>query len=146
MARGRLVVAVYYFQHIVYAIWPGLHTASQATQSSEGHILACILFTPRHLDLLLIKNDKPPNGCLPFPRSTNRHTRTVVYTQRDDAPSQQPPFNAHVASFLSRLKWGAVGTGFRSLYRRRASLGMPSKRVARFGGAYGALRTSRDGA
>ena len=99
MARGRLVVAVLLPTHSICNMARPTHTASQATQSSEGHILACILFTPRHLDLLLIKNDKPPNGCLPFPRSTGRHTRTVVYTQRDDAPSQQPPFNAHVASY-----------------------------------------------
>ena len=44
---------------------------------------------------------------------------------------------------IVQIEMGGVGYW---LYRRRASLGMPSKRVARFRGAYGALRTSRDGA
>ena len=99
--------------------------------------------------------DKPPNGWAPqrspyrevyfHVACTNRQFATparIVYTQRDDAPCQSvltPTWRVIV-----RIE---MDGGWYWLYRRRASLGMPLKRVrcGRFRGAahHGTARRRR---
>ena len=92
--------------------------------------------------------DKTPNGCPP--RSPYREVVLEPIATRcthwHSSIPCQPVYYRPRGELSSGLRWGAVGTGF--YYRRRASFGMPSKRVAatgRFRGAahHGTARRRR---